>query len=230
MDPPVFIKNKQRELEKELENAEKMKKPSKKKLSTKQPVLTPALSGGIVDESPVVSNESKLQKLDVVIEDESNLLSVEKEMTEILQSEDLACIEQETIKSGFLNIPDGDIHLSDLDEDDEILHSLLSDEEKDLKSKIWYALNRDFLEEQEKRQALKQSLAETESTKPKSTKKRTTSKMTKVDVTGDENGNVLESALKAASTVIDTKKISKKINYSALDDLFDAKKALLNIS
>lgn len=212
MDPPVFIRNKQKELERELEKMPVGKRKLRKR--GKHPLeLTPEHSAN----EAVLSNEESV--------DEIAAQEIEQEITSLLQSEELNTIEVEKIKNEFsFSFSEQDVNLEDLDDDVEVNSALLTEPEMTIKSKIWHAINQSFLDEQAERQRIK---AEEASARP--VKARPKRKTTKKATSTETEETIPESALKAASKVLDTKRISKKINYSAIDDLFDPKKILIGI-
>lgn len=222
MDPPIFIKNKQKELEKELEKMPVGKRRLRKR--GKHPVeLTPEHSAS----EAVLSNEENGND---GLADESATREIDQEITSLLQSTELNTMEVEKIKNEFsFSFTEQDPHLSDLDEDDEVNNALLSKSEITIKSKIWHALNQSFLDEQAERRKAKAEQEATATTKtPKAKPKRKAPKKTEPrESTEPDQAGIAETALKAANKVLDTKKISKKINYSAIDDLFDPKKILI---
>jgi len=106
------------------------------------------------------------------------------------------------------NAPE-DANLSDVD-DEEIDQIILTDEESELKSRLWHEMNKVYLEEQEaKRKAIESGLA------PKEHKKK---KKKKQDKTLPVPA---ESAIEATKKMLAQKKFSKKINYEVLEGLFN---------
>lgn len=113
-------------------------------------------------------------------------------------------------------IEDDPENLSDVD-DDEITSFMLNPKEIEIKSHIWNTLNADYLREQELKA---QKIAEDEKNgivrQPRK-RKRTKPK----DSTSE---NLPETPAESAKAMLQTKVMSKKINYAAMDHLFSKHK------
>ncbi|KAK9484400.1 Brf1-like TBP-binding domain-containing protein [Lipomyces starkeyi] len=104
-------------------------------------------------------------------------------------------------------------HLSDVD-DDEIQSFMLSEKEVEIKSKVWMDLNEDYLKEQEmKRLKLE---ADQKAGIVRAPRKRKRNKPR--DSTTE---NLPETPAESAKAMLQKKAFSKKINYAALDHLFN---------
>ncbi|KAK9361304.1 Brf1-like TBP-binding domain-containing protein [Lipomyces starkeyi] len=104
-------------------------------------------------------------------------------------------------------------HLSDVD-DDEIQSFMLSEREVEIKSKVWMDLNEDYLKEQEmKRLKLE---ADQKAGIVRAPRKRKRNKPR--DSTTE---NLPETPAESAKAMLQKKAFSKKINYAALDHLFN---------
>ncbi|KAK9370723.1 Brf1-like TBP-binding domain-containing protein [Lipomyces kononenkoae] len=104
-------------------------------------------------------------------------------------------------------------HLSDVD-DDEIQSFMLSEKEVEIKSKVWMDLNQDYLKEQElKRLKLE---ADQKAGIVRAPRKRKRNKPR--DSTTE---NLPETPAESAKAMLQKKAFSKKINYAALDHLFN---------
>eukprot|EP01102_Stenamoeba_stenopodia_P005658 TRINITY_DN16401_c0_g1_i1.p1 TRINITY_DN16401_c0_g1~~TRINITY_DN16401_c0_g1_i1.p1 ORF type:complete len:581 (-),score=135.90 TRINITY_DN16401_c0_g1_i1:30-1772(-) len=102
-----------------------------------------------------------------------------------------------------------DEDLSDI-RDSDVMGYLHSEEEVRLKTALWHAMNKDYLEQQvekEKEEARNRAAGKP----PKKKRKRETKK-----------SSVAETAAEATMAVL-KKKVSTKINYAALEDLFNVK-------
>lgn len=140
------------------------------------------------------------------------------------------------------SIPFDDASWRELDVDGELETMLLDAEEVELKTMLWSELNQDYISKEEERErarerehaeseaALQAMGAAEKSTDPakggkrNSTvrKKRTLSKKARADV--NEELPAAATAVDAARSVLQTRRLSKKINYAALDQLFTAKR------
>ena len=148
--------------------------------------------------------------------------------------------------------PDEDTNLSDLDEDDDVVGMLLNGEEIEAKTQIWSQVNAEFLEAQAEIEKLEREKDEIvldagngdetagESSTPVATagftaasikkprKKRaktasssaTPAKQREI-LTGEP---VADTAAEAAKQALSSKKLSKKINYDALESLLTTTK------
>ena len=133
-------------------------------------------------------------------------------------------------------------NLSDLDDDEEVHGMLLNDAEVDAKTTIWSELNGDFLEAQAEIERLERAakldpgdennqnlpnapLPSPIAKKPRKKRARAdpsdSRRFTKTGITGEP---IAESAAAAARQAFEAKKLSKKINYDALDALMTAHK------
>lgn len=156
------------------------------------------------------------------------------------------------LKSTEENEDESEDNLSDLDEDEDVTGMLLNGEEIEAKTLIWSQVNAEFLEAQAEIEKLERERGEsttadtttsqlepsTEVTtsneplgftaasikKPRKKRVKTTteksSAMPKPIITGEP---VAETAAEAAKQAIASKKLSKKINYEALESLLTTK-------
>lgn len=114
--------------------------------------------------------------------------------------------------------------LSDLDNDEEIHSVLLNPTEIDAKTVIWNEVNRDFLDAQAEIERLEQEAGTLDSTntlhpatrKARRKRAKTTSSAVKPLPGGEP---LAETAAEAAKQALASKKLSKKINYEALESL-----------
>lgn len=122
---------------------------------------------------------------------------------------------------------------SDLDEDEEVVAVLLEEAEVELKTRIWSALNEDYLKAEAEKARLAAITAKTdEAVEPgraaeEPAKKRRGRKPQPVGAprTAKAEPVAHESAAEAAKQTMVTKRLSKKINYDALDTLLSQKAA-----
>lgn len=140
---------------------------------------------------------------------------------------------------------DSDETLSDLDEDDEVTEMLLDAPEIEAKTLIWSEVNAEFIEaqaeieklEKEKDVDLEEDRENDQNTsnstepkelgftassikKPRKKRTKTAAPSSKVIVTGEP---VADTAAEAAKQALASKKLSKKINYDALESLLTNK-------
>lgn len=118
---------------------------------------------------------------------------------------------------------------SDLDDDEEVTSVLLEADEVAMKTRIWSALNKDYLKEEAEKAKLeavtqKYEEAQTDTTKDKALagKKRGPRGPRQGGTKAQKTAEPAESAAEAARQMMAAKKFSKKINYDALDSLFSA--------
>jgi len=102
-----------------------------------------------------------------------------------------------------------DDDLSDI-KDSDVVGYLHSEEEVKLKTALWHAMNKDYLEQQLEKE--KEEARNRAAGKPPKKKRRREAK----------KNTIAETAAEATMAVL-KKKVSTKINYSALEDLFDVK-------
>lgn len=119
----------------------------------------------------------------------------------------------------------------DLEEDDDILHCKLTEEQHQLKERVWTGLNHDFLLAQERKRLKEEADELTGNTS--GSKRRRRPKTSGVDELGDmgmdealanigvddSTGEPLTAA-DSAKRMLSKKSFSKKINYATLGDLF----------
>lgn len=127
---------------------------------------------------------------------------------------------------------------SDLDEDEEVSEVLLDAGEIELKTRIWSSLNEDYLKQEAEKAKIAELEAKTQASKPgqeqegaeqnaasvavpKKRGPRGPRQTTKVAKGSSGDGAVPAStAAEAAKQTLSMKRLSKKINYDALDSLF----------
>ncbi|KAJ1956347.1 transcription factor TFIIIB subunit brf1 [Dispira parvispora] len=95
-------------------------------------------------------------------------------------------------------------------DDDEIIHTILSATEIEEKTALWMVNNADYLKEQE----LKKALKDTQAMYVGQRKKRAKANTSRIEPS--------TTAAEAARKLLTQKRLSKKINYAVLDNLFDA--------
>jgi transcription factor IIIB 90 kDa subunit len=148
-------------------------------------------------------------------------------------------------KNANLNEENGDEGLSDLDSDDEVTGMLLSGQEIEAKTLIWSHVNAEFLEAQAEIDRLEQEkeISQTKDApnqlennqnnqqelRPKKPRKKRTKsqsqhqqqqQQTTTKLTGEP---VADTPAEAAKQALSSKKLSKKINYEALESLLTNK-------
>ncbi|ORX95439.1 BRF1-domain-containing protein [Basidiobolus meristosporus CBS 931.73] len=137
--------------------------------------------------------------------EEENLAA---EMNEYLHGEQLLGLAKD------MNVKDIDEEVenwSDID-DDEIRNVILDDEEVKVKTEVWTENNKEYLEQLEakrKREELNQQLGINTKTHRKRRKKST------------KPTTPAQTVVEAAKQMLNTKKVSKKINYAVLESLFE---------
>jgi hypothetical protein len=114
---------------------------------------------------------------------------------------------------GRVHLTAEDMHLSDLDEDEEVAGVVVSPEEAVIRAAIWHELNREYLSEQLEKQRLKSLQV------PGSGKGRKRKNRTENGGHLDGNGNPPANAAEALSRMA-TRKISSKVNKDHLEALF----------
>ncbi|KAJ5308008.1 hypothetical protein N7476_008664 [Penicillium atrosanguineum] len=129
------------------------------------------------------------------------------------------------------HIPDdAEIAESEFEDDPEVKHCLLTPAEVEFKETIWVSENKEYLRTQQAK-ALKRALAEAtsgpSSHKPRKRRKGRMGDVSYLDGEGEgEDGRSSRAATPAEATrrMLERRGFSKKINYNALNDLFDGKK------
>eukprot|EP00871_Galdieria_phlegrea_P003595 jgi/Galph1/4236/GphlegSOOS_G2880.1 len=153
--------------------------------------------------SPVFSNvtSSKLS------EEESCFSSLENNLATSVVSSQFPS--QSLPEEEVLDEEDEDLEFFDIDEDE--LNSYLNNEqEEQRKNEIWTQLNQDYLDRQAE-------LAQLELDNPSAHKKN---KRKPRRYSGKTCSNGVDSAVEAACQALSEKKVSKKVNYSVLQELF----------
>ncbi|OLL24572.1 Transcription factor IIIB subunit [Neolecta irregularis DAH-3] len=112
-----------------------------------------------------------------------------------------------------LPISDGADDLSDVD-DDEIESVLLNEREISLKTQVWMELNKDYLAEQEAKRLRNEADKKAGIDRQPKKRKRHRPK-------DSSHPDLPETPAESAKLLIQKKAFSKKINYAALDHLFD---------
>ncbi len=150
---------------------------------------------------PSFSKTKKKEHLATTAMENEEEIKVEKEVRKALE-------EIEKDKLDTLQTPlSQDEEEEDYSTDEEIESILLAEDAVKFKTQIWMTLNSDYLAEQE----LKKESMIQNAHKPKQTRKRAA----KQKVGPSEN------ALEATKQILSIKKLSKKINYNVLNDLFE---------
>lgn len=109
--------------------------------------------------------------------------------------------------------------LSDVDDDLDIRAAIIADpDEVSRKTAMWTALNKDYLDRQAEKMAI--AIKADQETAPK--RKRGQSRRKENQAPAGNNNNEMTPA-EAAKQALATKKLSKKINYEALDNLLKVK-------
>jgi transcription factor IIIB subunit 2 len=118
---------------------------------------------------------------------------------------------------------------SDLDDDEEVTDVLLEADEVAMKTRIWSALNKDYLREEAEKAKLEAVAQKYEEVQTDTTKEKAAAAGKKRGSRGPRQGSKAqksaepaETAAEAARQMMAAKKFSKKINYDALDSLFSA--------
>lgn len=138
---------------------------------------------------------------------ESEMIPVKELESEM--KENLAYIKDHNLET--ILTPDSE-SLSDVESDEEMLSILLEDDEIVVKTMFWNEDNEEYIKQQEAKQ-----LAVDEENKEKEKKP---AKKRKPREPGTKPP-VAETAVEATKQILTAKKFSKKINYQALEDLFD---------
>ncbi|KAJ8101811.1 Brf1-like TBP-binding domain-containing protein [Lipomyces tetrasporus] len=144
------------------------------------------------------------QDLDATLKDQSF-----QKLSELIRADSTSAAS----KRDFDDDPE---HLSDVD-DDEIQSFMLSEKEVEVKSKLWMDLNQDYLKEQE----LKQIKLEADQ---KAGIVRVPRKRKRNKPRDSTTENLPETPAESAKAMLQKKAFSKKINYAALDHLFNKAK------
>lgn len=246
--PPSFKKGriKERQRQREIRSA-----ASKKDEWMKDKVLTALLDGSEVTEDEIQAHISRVLKQQLykkknsvngkVVSGESGA-KVEPEEDIPVEVDELDLIIEANRPRNLAkylpstndllkDIPD-DEELTVKDDDFEIDNILLTEEESRLKERIWVGNNQDYLLEQEKRR-LKE---EADKIAGHTTHVRKRRKRNQTDEKGSEYGTYLKndasqfglsetlgemSAADNAKSMLQKKSLSKKINYAAVNELFD---------
>jgi transcription factor IIIB subunit 2 len=125
-----------------------------------------------------------------------------------------------------------ELNLSDLDEDDEVHDVILAEDEIELKTRIWSTLNEDYLKAEAEKERIAAIAAKTEAVKDDGSKAESRVAESHVAVprkraprgprkAAPKPVEPASTAADAAKQMMTTKRLSKKINYEALDSLFD---------
>ncbi|ORY83666.1 Brf1-like TBP-binding domain-domain-containing protein [Protomyces lactucae-debilis] len=145
-------------------------------------------------------------------------LEIAKEMEGVLQDSqtkelegELAAKKRSEREASRLANPEGS-NLSDVD-DDEIDGVLLDEESIKIKTQVWMELNKDYLAAQEQKK-LKADTDRKQGIRAPSKKKR------RMKPRDSSAPNLPESPAESARQLVEERKLSKKINYEALDALF----------
>ncbi|KAK9719514.1 transcription factor TFIIIB subunit brf1, variant 2 [Basidiobolus ranarum] len=158
-----------------------------------------------IEEGTMKEEKSSQNSSEAEETDEENLAA---EMNEYLHGEQLLELAKD------MNVKDIDEEVenwSDID-DDEIRNVILDDEEVKVKTEVWTENNKEYLEQLEakrKREELNQQLGINTKTHRKRRKK------------SNKPTAPAETVVEAAKQMLNTKKVSKKINYAVLESLFE---------
>jgi len=134
---------------------------------------------------------------------------LKKEINDILKGDE---IKELTGKIDMDELLADDNNLEVLDNDEEIKDVILNEEEVEFKTRVWTNENKDWIEAQEAKR--RQAIMDLENgvvRKPR-TKKRNTNK---------DPAPTAQTPAEAAKKLLTQTKISKKINYAAIDHLFE---------
>ena len=107
-----------------------------------------------------------------------------------------------------------DDHLSEVD-DEEIEAMILTEEEVNLKTRIWYNANKEYLEEMAVRRLVEKDKGNPYSRKSKGQKKK--------------KHATPNTPAEAAKQLLNSKKLSKKINQAVFDDMFESPESIAKI-
>lgn len=198
-DPPVFAAAKFSSVAmQKIAAAKSAAKTPKRKMHTVDTFSPPSEDD---DEAADEVTESQLEKLLLSAEMKDAVNSVKVDLEQSLATE-----------------LSGGNSLQYLDDDFEVATCIVPEEERNLRDKIWQHMNAQFLAEQ-KAQSDHVNDSEADAQKLKVRKTR-----------GSRKRNpeaVPENAAVAAQSVVDVKRISKKINYDIFEDLINAEKPVV---
>lgn len=143
--------------------------------------------------------------------------SIQDEVSIMLESSDLQTIESEELRrraeSHRLNPPEVDESLADVD-DDEIDSILLDDESVKIKTQVWMQNNLDYLADQEQKR-LKADTDKKHGVRSQTKKKR------RMKPRDSSAPGLPASPAESARLMLEERAFSKKINYAAMDKLFE---------
>ncbi|KAL7275085.1 transcription factor TFIIIB subunit brf1 [Rhizina undulata] len=150
---------------------------------------------------------------DAAIESEINMLLNDKESEAIVEElREAHRREMESLPKKFVS--DDPENLDDVDDDDEVKAALLTQAESDIKEKIWTEYNKDYLREQE----IKRLKAEVDARNGIIKQPRKRRKTKPRDST---SADLAASPAESAKQMLKRRTYSKKINYKAIEGLFD---------
>jgi transcription factor IIIB 90 kDa subunit len=168
-------------------------------------------------------NQKIMSEADLAIEEE-----IESEISKIINNPETqahADLYATSLKTATLtalanrpvsNVPDAEeIGEEEFENDPEVRHCRLSEAEVEVKERIWVHENQDFLREQQ-RKLLKKEMEEKNGTG------RVIKRRKRRGRVGDgEEGTPAASPAEAVRNMVKQRGFSKKINYQAIDDLFE---------
>ncbi|KAK9375489.1 Brf1-like TBP-binding domain-containing protein [Lipomyces chichibuensis] len=193
-DPPSFTKHRKRELAEMREREAKLQ-------AADADADADADAEADTEVGDDEAEKEVAQDLDATLKDQSF-----QKLSELIKADNTSSVSNRVFD-------DNPEHLSDVD-DDEIQSFMLSEKEVEIKSKVWMDLNEDYLKEQEmKRLKLE---ADQKAGIVRAPRKRKRNKPR--DSTTE---NLPETPAESAKAMLQKKAFSKKINYAALDHLFN---------
>ncbi|KAK7207294.1 Brf1-like TBP-binding domain-containing protein [Myxozyma melibiosi] len=195
-DPPSFTKHRKRELQEQREREQRLRTLDADSDEDDNGVKEKATD----DEADEVEDVGR--DIDAALED-SNLKQVAISIPEPV----------EPTPAPTRIIDDDPENLSDVD-DDEISNFILNEEEVDVKSHVWHTLNAEYLREQElKAQKIAEDAKNGIVRQPRKRKRNKPKDST--------SENLPETPAESAKAMLVKKVLSKKINYAAMDHLFN---------
>ncbi|KAK9475213.1 Brf1-like TBP-binding domain-containing protein [Dipodascopsis tothii] len=192
-DPPSFTKHRRRE----------MQEQRKQELLDEQRRIL-GLTDSIIEED-----------MDQQVEEDMNATLVDSHFQKISELAESAQASGGAKRSREASLDESD-HLSDVD-DDEIHSFMLSEQEVQIKSRVWMGLNQDYLIEQEKKRLKLEQDQKNGIIRAPVKRKRNKPKDSSME-------NLPETPAESAKAMLQKKALSKKINYAALDHLFNKTK------
>lgn len=188
-----------------------LKNQAYEQLTTEQKLELTAIAKKTIEQeeqellNPNLSDDAKeiAQEMESWLEDDSVLKAAKNIEKEAQKSDDEDDDEEE----------ENDGNLSDVD-CDEIEAMILTPEEVNLKTRVWYNANKDFLEEMAVRRMVEKDKGFPYARKNKNKKKKQAA---------------ANSPAEAAKQLLEKKKLSKKINQAVFDDMFESPESIAKI-